>query len=153
MDREACRTEVTTHMMGLVSQVEKFASATGHGIDFGSLRLSLLSAAVGYSTLLEEPARQEGAAYMLCEAMFGDAEPPAEFWATETGRAVALAIGYPRPYAPRPIVEHILAPLSRQRVGEMIKLGKLTESVDEQGKRWVTASSIKERMRVKVAGQ
>jgi hypothetical protein len=153
MDREAFRTEVATHMIGLLGRLDTFLNVHGESFNFALMKRDAYGIAEHYSTLLEEPARQEGAAHRLCEAMFGDAEPPAEFWATEAGRAVALAIGYPRPYAPRPVVEHILAPLSRQRVGEMIKLGKLTEAVDEQGKRWVTASSIKERMRVKVAGQ
>jgi len=152
MDREACRTEIATHMMGLVSQVERYMAAGARDYNFGAQRMALIQVAETFSTLLEEPAQQEGAAHVLCEAMFGDKEPPADFWATETGRAVALAIGYPRPLCPRPMVERILSPLSRQRVGEMIKLGKLTEVI-EDGQRYVTASSVKERMRVKVAGQ
>jgi hypothetical protein len=153
MDREAFRSEVATHMIGLVGRLDTFMTTYG-GVEptaFNTLRKQLVTVAQMFSLLLEEPSQQEQAAHVLCEAMFGDQEPPEGFWATEAGRAVALAIGYPRPYAPRPMVEKILD-LSRQRVGEMIKLGKLDETVDEQGKRWVPADSIRTRMRLKVSG-
>lgn len=147
MDREAFRTEVATHMMGLVGRVSGFATAySGAETNFGRLRQELIGAAGAFATALEEPSTQEKAAEALCIAMFGEQEPPEAFWRTEAGRAVALAIGYPRTHAPRTAAAAVLG-VSRQRIGEMIQKDKLEGDRDS-----VTADSLRAALRRKVSG-
>lgn len=146
MDREAFRSQVATHMTGLVSQVSTFLNTYGteqeSGLDSGAVKMRLVTYAEMYSTLLEEPSQQERAAYNLCAAMFGSALPDREFWTTEAGQAIALAIGFPRPDAPRTHVEKILG-VSRQRVAEMIG----QEILDAVDSKHVTAASVRDRLR------
>lgn len=151
MDREALRTEIATHMIGLVGQIDTFVTTYSGANSFAHLKQQMYGHADMYATLLEEPAQQEVAAQTLVAAMFGEKEPPEDFWRTETGRAVALAIGYPRDLVPRPMVQVILG-LSRQRVHELITHEGWPESVDEQGKRYVHAGKVRAALRARVAG-
>ena len=157
MDREAFKSEVATHMTGIVTQVETFFATPGGNEEpldwrtFSQMRQQLFGFADDYATLLEEPSQQEVAAQALVAAMFGDEEPPESFWRAEAGRAVALAIGYPRDSVPRPLVAVILG-LSRQRIKELIDNGRLIEAVAEDGKRYVSAQQVRAALRARVSG-
>lgn len=153
MDPEAFRSEVTTLMMAKVQQIDAFGKPYGGvpGVELGALRTGLIDVARMYATLIEEPAHREKAAYNLCEALFGEHLPEKKdadtFWRTETGRAIALAIGYPQHACPKPVAGAILN-LSRQRVGELITLGTLV-GVDRAH---VTSVSVRDRLRAKASG-
>lgn len=153
MDLEAFRSEVATLMVAKVQQIAAFTDPYGGvpGVDLGALRKGLIDVAKMYAHLIQEPAHQEQAAHQLCAALFGDSLPERKeadaFWRTETGRAIALAIGYPNAACPKPVAVAILG-YSRQRVGELIQLGTLV-AVDRSH---VTAASVRDRLRAKVAG-
>lgn len=63
-------------------------------------------------------------ARQLCDVLFDDMEPPAEFWATPLGADVAWAIGYPNRQVPPWAAGAVL---NRSRVGvfKAVKEGRL----------------------------
>ena len=145
MDREAFRTEVTTAMVGNLSQIETFlAPVGGRDESLTALKQRLHTAADAYATMLQEPETAEQAAISLVHALFGAhsfSDPPSDWWKTEAGQAVAYAIGYHRERAYRSDVQAILG-ISRQRVHELIAKDVLVE--DNLG---ITAESIRARVR------
>jgi hypothetical protein len=143
MDREAFRTEVTTAMVGNLSQIETFlAPVGGRDESLTALKQRLHVAADAYATMLQEPDTAEQAAISLVHALFGSVgDPPVDWWKTEAGQAVAHAIGYHRERAYRADVQAILG-ISRQRVHELIAKDVLVE--DNLG---ITAESIRARVR------
>lgn len=148
MDTEAFRTEAATHVIGLLGRLDLFLNVADESFNFAMMKSQVYGIAAHYAVLLEDPAQQDAAAHNLCSAMFGDDTPPLAFWATEVGRAVGLAIGYPRPVMDRTTAKAILG-FSRQRVFELITDGKLETT--EDGK-YVTARSVRDRLRLKVSG-
>jgi hypothetical protein len=73
---------------------------------------------------LEDPVLAPAAARSLMGALHPYEDPPRAFWATETGQAVARAIGYHREVAPFLSAAAILN-VSRQRVYQLCDLERL----------------------------
>lgn len=124
-----------------LNDIETFALTTAT-----ELRSEILASATLHIRNLRsrrDDATTEGSARVVCRALFGEnTEPPAEFWATNLGRDVAWAIGYPLDTATVSAAVAVLG-TSRSYVHRIIRDKILT--ADEA---WnVTAASLKDYVR------
>lgn len=96
---EQAALQLTQQVHARLSTIERFTGNT-----YSVARGDIMRAAVALVGQLDQPDSAAGqdrrvreqAARAVCDAMFGEAHPPAEFWATDLGQWVAMAIGYPR---------------------------------------------------------
>jgi hypothetical protein len=93
----------------------------------------------------------KAAAYIagrLISALFpgdGPFDPPAEWWATPFGRAVALRVGHPTARAVPVSVAAAMLGITRQGVHDLLNRGKLTRHADGG----VTVASIRARLAIR----
>jgi len=112
----------------LVMRVERLLGAPLH------LQASVIAAVRMRAAELEDPATAPDAALALMGALYPDIDPPREFWATQTGQAVAQAIGYHRATCPFPAAAAILN-VTRQRIYQLCDdpEGGLVRSTNGEG--------------------
>lgn len=140
------RTEIMNRMMAKAAGLRDYLGESS-GLVTARLSQALHEKARFYSIALgdEDPDVAERAARSLMAGMYGSDTPPVEFWLTETGRAVSLAIGYPSSPVPQAVAAVILG-VSRQRVFRLLEEGKLAR-VGEG----VTPTSLRDRLRARAA--
>ena len=95
MNREAFVTQVATAMVGRVDGLERFLGSAQ-----GGLRTQVYQRAQELAEQIEDPNTAKTAARAVMAGMFGHEREPLEFWRTEAGVQVALAIGYHKPTVP-----------------------------------------------------
>lgn len=66
----------------------------------------------------------EGHAHAICNVLFGDVDPPPEFWATPLGAGIAWTIGYPLEQVPQWAAAAVLG-FSRVSVFKAVRRGDL----------------------------
>lgn len=118
--------------------IENFAVTTA-----AELRSEILASATLHVRNLHQRTGDDanlGSARVVCRALYGSTQPPAEFWRTKLGGDVSWAIGYPQPTASPSTVADILG-CSRSYVSRLIREGTLT--VDEFGFGQVWSDTIR----------
>lgn len=113
MARETILGEVGGPAVDLVHRLERL-----FGRPYGNLTHDVVQAVKARAIELEDALRSPDAARALMGALYPYDDPPRPFWATETGQAVAYAIGYHREVVPFMAAAHILN-VSRQRVYQL----------------------------------
>lgn len=124
---ETAALQLTQQVHARLSTIERFTGNT-----YSVARGDIMRAAVALVAQLDrfdspsgaDRQVREQAARAVCDAMFGDAHPPLEFWATDLGRWVAMAIGYPRADITPTIAAAVLR-CSRQNVWKQTSNGTL----------------------------
>lgn len=135
MNREALVSEVGTAMLAHLHDLEQYLGTT-----LGGVRTDVVRRARKLTDLLDDPRQAPEAARALMAGMFGHGPVSVEFWKSEAGRAVALAIGYHQETVPYVIAAVILG-VSRQRVYQMCEEGVLRRV---EGAHAVTPASLRD---------
>jgi hypothetical protein len=120
-------------VLQLTEQVQKRLAALEWftGQSFPDARASAAeTACVAVLLLLERPSGgavmrlAEGHAHAICNVLFGEVDPPPEFWATPLGACIAWAIGYPLEQVPQWGAAAVLG-FSRIAVFKAVRRGDL----------------------------
>lgn len=115
-----------------LADIENFAVTTA-----GELRSEILASATLHVRNVHGRTGDDanlGSARVVCRAMFGPGEPPADWWRTKLGQDVAWAIGYPTPTASPSATADVLG-CSRSYVSRLIREGALVTDPDS-GRIW-----------------
>lgn len=140
---DALLSEIGTGVFDLYNRLGRFtgqvpSEAKPIAVNAGSLTAAL------YRRVreLEDPATAPAAARAIMAVLHPYVDPPDRFWATETGRAVALAVGFHRERCPYAQAAAILN-VSRQRIYQLANEGRLVRIEDAQA---VASTSVREEL-------
>lgn len=129
-----------------LSSIEMFTGQT-----YPKVRRDILNRAVKIVDRLHEREKEslidEAYGRVVCELLFGDGDPPADFWSTPLGADVAWAIGYPTDDVP-PWAAAAVLHCSRTKIWNMQTAGDLTLTADglrdavRRSRHWMRKTAI-----------
>lgn len=136
MRQDAILNEIATEAHDLVTRVERLvgASVVPPGELLRALRVRALQ--------LEDPTTTYDAAKAIMWALWPYEDPTRGWWATDTGQACALALGFHRTVCPFTQASYILN-VSRQRVYQLTEQGRLVRMEVGEG---VSPTSLREHL-------